>query len=233
MAVEFLSFRLLSPCNLITSNILNTLNILEVMIITGTIYAVALNNRDEYERRESSFLEPPYKSPPNSPVLYIKPRNCVAVSGARVEIPADIPSLTLAPSLALLFAGTPNQPSAMALALDICETHASVFRPAIREQCRDGFLPLGEFVEWDPDILTGVCEMNVHGSQARSFDFAGLRRTPDELISELSSYMTLSDGDVLLVGAMQVRTERLDAQLVLTAPGMTGLKVTLARGLAI
>lgn len=43
----------------------------------GTIFAVALNHRSQTEAWLDAFQQPPYQTPPKTPVWFIKPRNTV------------------------------------------------------------------------------------------------------------------------------------------------------------
>src|SRR3546814_14247250 len=56
---------------------------------TGTIYGVVLNDRRTQERLCDEFDQPPYKSPPVAPVMYIKTSNTVVGDGAAVRIPQE------------------------------------------------------------------------------------------------------------------------------------------------
>src|SRR5690349_3216364 len=123
-------------------------------MIPGAAYGVALNDRLQLDQRAADFQEPPYGAAPRAPVLYIKPRNCFGFGGAPVPVPEELAEVEAAPPIALLFAHDLAQAEpadvraavgGACLALDVCEPHQNYSRPAIRERCRDGFLPLGAF----------------------------------------------------------------------------------------
>jgi 5-oxopent-3-ene-1,2,5-tricarboxylate decarboxylase/2-hydroxyhepta-2,4-diene-1,7-dioate isomerase len=73
----------------------------------------------------------------------------------------------------------------------------SYYRPAVAERCRDGFLPLGEFSSpRNPDAIT----TQIDGSDVHRWSLDRLVRSAGVLISDLSQFMTLCAGDVLLLG---------------------------------
>jgi 5-oxopent-3-ene-1,2,5-tricarboxylate decarboxylase / 2-hydroxyhepta-2,4-diene-1,7-dioate isomerase len=90
-----------------------------------------------------------------------------------------------------------------AVAIDVAIPHKSVFRPAIRQRCSDGFLPIGPGVVErsavaDPDKLT--ITVSVNGAEKQRWSTAELVRPVAKLIAEISDFMTFAEGDALLVG---------------------------------
>ena len=88
-------------------------------------------------------------------------------------------------------------------AIDVCEPHDSYYRPAIRQRCRDGFLPIGPRVVpaaaiTDPDALE--ITVSVNGAPAARWSTADLVRPLASLIADITAFMTLTEGDLLLVG---------------------------------
>lgn len=176
-------------------------------MIQGAAYGVALNDRLQLDERTADFQEPPYGGAPRAPVLYIKPRNCFGPGGAPVPVPAELAEVEAAPTIALLFArdlahAEPADVRAAVggacLILDVCEPHQNYYRPAIRERCRDGFLPFGAFAPLPArqgDIVTSI-----DGQEAHSWSLDRLARPIETLCAEISRFMTLQAGDLLLVG---------------------------------
>lgn len=77
------------------------------------------------------------------------------------------------------------------------------FRPAIRQRCRDGFCAIGPWIiarqEVDtPDALEVRVFINSELRATRST--ANCVRPVAKLIADVSEFMTLSAGDVLLTG---------------------------------
>lgn len=168
----------------------------------GTVYGVVLNDRAEQADYASAFTEAPYAAPPKAPVVYIKPAACISSGGAPVKLPAGETSLKLSPTIALLFGrasvdGGVAAVAAAALALDVSLPGGDYYRPDIARRCRDGFLPLAAFGAADlPDeLITYVDDAPVH-----RWSLSRLLRDPATLIADLSAFMTLRAGDVLLIG---------------------------------
>jgi 5-oxopent-3-ene-1,2,5-tricarboxylate decarboxylase / 2-hydroxyhepta-2,4-diene-1,7-dioate isomerase len=170
--------------------------------IVGNIYGVVLNDRREVERLNAEFKKKPYDASPKAPVVYMKPRT--SLSGDPVNHPAQ--SLNCAPTLAMLFAHDAVRVSletaldyvgATALAIDVSIPQASYYRPAIAERNADGFLVLGvwQVPSWPDEIVTAI-----DGEPAHQWRFDTLVRSPAQLIAELSAFMALRAGDVLLAG---------------------------------
>ena len=56
----------------------------------ATAYGTLLNHRDALAALGDAVHQPPHKAPPKAPVLYIKPRHCLAGHGSAVEVPAAL-----------------------------------------------------------------------------------------------------------------------------------------------
>lgn len=174
----------------------------------GTVYGVILNDRSECAELGNALSAEPYGRPPVSAPLYIKPRGCLVASGGTVRLsPGE--SVSIAATVGLLFARATSRVAvghALAgiggacLALDVFESHASYYRPAIRERCRDGFLPLGGMGRFAPALASATVETRVDGELVHSWSLTRLARPMAALIAEVADYMTFEAGDLLLVG---------------------------------
>jgi 5-oxopent-3-ene-1,2,5-tricarboxylate decarboxylase/2-hydroxyhepta-2,4-diene-1,7-dioate isomerase len=170
------------------------------------IYGVVLNDRDERQALAQSFHESPHDRPPIAPVVYIKPRLCATTGGASVPVPRAADELVVAATIGLLFGRDATCVAAndamkfvdaACLALEVSLPSPSYYRPAVAERCRDGFLPLGEFSSPRiPDAIT----TQIDGSDVHRWSLDRLVRSAGVLISDLSQFMTLCAGDVLLLG---------------------------------
>jgi len=178
-------------------------------MIAGNIYGVVLNDRPQLVRMAGDFAMPPYKKPPEAPVLYIKTRNCLACDGSDIVLDADLAQVELAATLGLLFGRPAIKTSrenaldcvaGICLALDISESEDSYYRPTVRQRCRDGFLPLGKFGAFDPEILKASIGTSVNGMAVHAWSSERLARDAATLIADVSSFMTLAAGDLLLIG---------------------------------
>jgi 5-oxopent-3-ene-1,2,5-tricarboxylate decarboxylase/2-hydroxyhepta-2,4-diene-1,7-dioate isomerase len=86
---------------------------------------------------------------------------------------------------------------------DVSVPHESFYRPPIRFKCRDGFCPMGPRVVdraqvTDPDAL-GV-RVFVDGALRQENTTANLIRSTARLIADITEFMTLGAGDVLMTG---------------------------------
>lgn len=178
-------------------------------MISGTIYGTILNDREQLDELAGAFQEPPYKAPPKRPVLYLKTRNCLVPDKGCVAIPAGLARVEVAATLGLLIARNACRVTTAAaldhvggacLALDISEPQESYYRPAVRQRCRDGFLPLGDLTEFAPALLSGDIETRVDGAVAHAWSPKRLVRNAATLIADISAFMTLAAGDLLLIG---------------------------------
>lgn len=178
-------------------------------MIAGNIYGVVLNDRPQLAQMAGDFAMPPYKKPPEAPVLYIKTRNCLASGGGDIALDTGLVQVEVAATLGLLFGRAATQisrenaldcVSGICLALDISEPEASYYRPAVRQRCRDGFLPLGNFSAFDPKRLGASIGTSINGAAVHAWSPERLARGAAALIADISSFMTLAAGDLLLIG---------------------------------
>lgn len=172
----------------------------------GTIYGVVLNDREERDRLASAFAEAPYKAAPSAPVLHVKPAAAVQAVPGRVEIPAGADQVVVAATWALEFAAdacrlTPEQVpgviGGMRLALDVSLPAPDYYRPAIAQRARDGFLPLGPSRAMRAPL---AIQTWIDGVAAHRWQPEILVRDAWSLVSDLSQFMTLRAGDLLMIG---------------------------------
>jgi 5-oxopent-3-ene-1,2,5-tricarboxylate decarboxylase/2-hydroxyhepta-2,4-diene-1,7-dioate isomerase len=178
-------------------------------MIAGNIYGVVLNDRPQLAQMAGNFAMPPYKKLPEAPVLYIKTRNCLTFNDSNVMLDADLAQVEVAATLGLLFGRAATKVSredafdcvaGACIALDISEPEASYYRPTVRQRCRDDFLPLGGFTAFNPEFLEAGISTSVNGVGVHSWSSERLARDAATLIADISSFMTLAAGDLLLVG---------------------------------
>jgi 5-oxopent-3-ene-1,2,5-tricarboxylate decarboxylase/2-hydroxyhepta-2,4-diene-1,7-dioate isomerase len=178
----------------------------------GTVYGVLLNYRGALAALGDAVNRPPYKAPPKAPVLYIKPANTRSGHGAPIPVPDDAPELEVGASLAVVIGRTAcrvaperalDHVAGYTIANDVSVPHESYYRPSIRFKCRDGFCPVGpRLVERgaiaNPDAL--AIRVFVDGVLAQENTTANAIRPVARLIAEITDFMTLSPGDILLTG---------------------------------
>jgi len=177
--------------------------------IRGAVYGVALYAGEAVENGAAA----PEKAVPSSPVLFIKPPNTFLANGGMVWLPATMSGVTVSASLAIVFARDTRLVTAAeafdgvegyTLALDLTEEGAGFFRPPVREKCRDGFLPIGPRIV-SRKAIDSLDELEVRleidGEEVASFAAGEKRNVMAKLIEEVSAFMTLRAGDVLLAAS--------------------------------
>lgn len=177
----------------------------------GTVYGTLLNFRGALAALGDSVHRPPLKAPPRAPVLYIKPRNTRAADGALITVPQGVEALEMGASLALVMgrtacrvseAGALDFIAGYAIANDVSVPHQPYYRPSMRFKCRDGFCPIGAVVARrrvaDPDDLT--MRVEIDGVEVQRSHTSQLIRHVARLLADVTDFMTLSPGDVLMVG---------------------------------
>ncbi|MBO1000082.1 fumarylacetoacetate hydrolase family protein [Bacillus sp. SD075] len=180
--------------------------------ISGTVYGTLLNYKGSLEALKGKIDHPPYNEPPKGPILYIKPRNTFSSFSNPIPLPNGIAELEIGASLAIVISNTATRVKkehaldyieGFTIANDISIPHESVFRPAIRHKARDGFCPIGPWVVSkesisNPDSL-GI-RVYINGELRQENSTSNLIRSISRLIEDVTDFMTLSTGDVLLVG---------------------------------
>ena len=174
--------------------------------VRGTVYGIVLYGSDadrHFAAEEKSAL-------PSAPVLFIKPRNTYLRSGGIVQLPSTLPELEVSATVGLVFGANVRNVTAtkafdavagLLLALDLSEPGAGLFRPPIREKCRDGFLPLGSSIvaaDRVSDLAGLSVSLQVDGHTAASLHLADNLAAIASSIEAISTFMTLRAGDVLL-----------------------------------
>jgi len=147
------------------------------------IYGAALNFRAELERLSGQL--------PVAPVLYLRPRNTWNASGAAIRMPTDAKELKMAGTIGIVIGW------GFVAVNDVSIPHESYFRPAIRQRCRDGFCVIGsDIIERMPEEI----RISINGELRCRARIADLVRPIDKLIADISEFLTLQPGDIVLVG---------------------------------
>jgi 5-oxopent-3-ene-1,2,5-tricarboxylate decarboxylase / 2-hydroxyhepta-2,4-diene-1,7-dioate isomerase len=86
---------------------------------------------------------------------------------------------------------------------DVSIPHTSFYRPAISQKSRDGFCPIGPYIVEkeavdNADALT--IKVSVNGEVRQENTTANLVRSIACLLEDVTDFMTLHPGDILLVG---------------------------------
>lgn len=175
------------------------------------MYGVVLNDKRSLAQLGDALQQPPYKTAPKAPVMYIKPANTLAGDGAEIELPAGADSVEIGATLGVVI-GAPASRLSLESALavvagyvvvaDLSLPHASYYRPAIREKCFDDSCPMSS--EMIPaahvgDVSNLSIETWVNGALLDSWALSDLLRGVSELLRDVTEFMTLRSGDMLLV----------------------------------
>ena len=195
-------------------------------VATGTLFGVALNYQGLLKQRLAEFEQPPYQKPPVKPVLFIKTPNTRNGHDQAVIYPAGIQHLQPGPALGVVIGKDASRVSE-AQALDYVAGYTivnefslpedSYYRPAVKAKCRDGFCSLGpELVARDqvanPHQLS--LKLYVNGELRQQNSTANFVRNIPQLIAEISEFMTLHEGDVLITGTPEGRVDVLPGDTV-------------------
>jgi 5-oxopent-3-ene-1,2,5-tricarboxylate decarboxylase / 2-hydroxyhepta-2,4-diene-1,7-dioate isomerase len=168
----------------------------------GTVYGTLMNFRGELDALGAKMNEPPYKAPPQAPVLYIKPANTWSENGDAIVIPSGVAEVEVGATVAMVMKSA-RQVAGFVLMNDVCIPHESLFRPPVKVRCLDGFLGIGDRVRarneaGDPAVFK--LEVRVNGELKQTVRFSQLVRPADKLLADVSEFMTLAEGDMLMLG---------------------------------
>lgn len=178
----------------------------------GTVYGALLNHRAALAALGDAVHQPPYKAPPKAPVLYIKPRNTHIGHGDPIVVPAGVDALEIGATLGIVIGRTAcrvREAEALSvvagytLCNDVSVPHASYYRPSLSYRCRDSFLSIGPWIVAaqrvaEPDAL--VISVTIDDQPVWHANTGGMFRPVARLIADVSEFMTLSAGDVLMLG---------------------------------
>lgn len=181
--------------------------------LSGVVYGTLMNDPEALADLGEQVNEAPYKAPPKAPVMYIKPRNTLAATGSSLCLPAGHESLEIGACLGLVIGRTACRvPVGQALDYiagytivnDVSLPHDSYYRPSIRFKARDGFCPIGPRVipasELNkPDELD--VSVYIDDNLVQQSSTAGRVRSVAQLLADVTDFMTLQAGDILMLGA--------------------------------
>ena len=178
----------------------------------NAVYGVALNFRAALDSLGEKMNRDPYKKPPEAPVLYLRPRNTWNTNGAAIPVPADAQQLKMGGTLGVIIGRTACRVAAKdALAYvggytvvnDVSIPHESYYRPAIRQRCRDRFCAISPHVadrKALPDPNQSGIRIHINGRLRCEANTRGLVRPIERLIADITEFLTLRPGDIILVG---------------------------------
>nr|WP_301334687.1 fumarylacetoacetate hydrolase family protein [Variovorax dokdonensis] len=189
-----------------------------------------LNFRAEFDALAPQMNEPPYKAPPQAPILYVKTANTFSAHGADIALPAHVEEVEVGATIGLVM-GDAGRVAGCALFNDLSIPHASFYRPPVKFKCLDGFLGVGGTLRTDgADPGAMSLEVRIDGQAKQRADFSQLVRDPARLLADVTDFMTLRSGDVLLLGCNAARPlARAGQRIDIVAPGFETLSNTLVK----
>jgi 5-oxopent-3-ene-1,2,5-tricarboxylate decarboxylase/2-hydroxyhepta-2,4-diene-1,7-dioate isomerase len=173
----------------------------------------------------AAFQQAPYQKPPTKPVLFIKTPNTRNQHDAVVLHPQG-ERLQPGPALGVVIglrASRVSLENAMAhvagyvVVNEFSLPEDSYYRPAVKAKCRDGFCALGPHLiprdqVANPNQLS--LKLWVNGELRQENSTAHWVRDIAQLIAEISEFMTLHPGDVLITGTPEGRVDVLPGDKV-------------------
>ena len=222
----------------------------------GTVYGALLNFRREWDLWAPQMAQAPYKAAPQAPVLYIKTANTFAPCGTAIAVPDEV---DVGATLGLVIGGFEEKlPPALAesaqaatkkeasglhriagcvLLNDLSLPHASYYRPPIKFRNPDGFLGCGPALQTLPSLDSLVLQVRISGESVQRVELSTLVRDAATLLRDVSEFMTLQAGDVLMLGTdclpdgTRPRAKAGD-RIEISAPGFAPLVNTLVEDAA-
>ncbi|WP_211284566.1 fumarylacetoacetate hydrolase family protein [Rummeliibacillus pycnus] len=180
--------------------------------VGGTIYGTLLNYQEEFNQLKPLLTTAPYNDFPKAPILYIKPANTLNAHQKIIPLTNDVENVQANGTLAIVIKKNAYKVKkeqykefilGYTIANDITIPHENYYRPAILHKSRDGFCPIGPYIVsvdsiYDPNNLT--ISTFVNGELKKQVSTSGLIRSIGQLLEDVTEFMTLSAGDVLLTG---------------------------------
>jgi 5-oxopent-3-ene-1,2,5-tricarboxylate decarboxylase/2-hydroxyhepta-2,4-diene-1,7-dioate isomerase len=182
--------------------------------LSGTVVVALVNDQATFDALGAATQAPPYKAAPRAPVLGIKPPACLLAPSEPLRCGPE--GLQIGAGIGLVLGrtacrlGEADALRALAgftLVVDAFVPHASLYRPAARARSRDGSCLVGPTVV--PLHRLGgapeAIEITVQIGRAAPQPLMprAWQRGAARLLAEVSEFMTLSAGDVLVLGIPQ------------------------------
>jgi len=208
--------------------------------LSGTVYGVLFNHAPALAALGDAVNAAPYKARPLAPVLYVKPRNTLAAAGAACELPVGIEALQIGANLGIVIGRTAcrvcTQEAASFVAgytivNDLSVPHENFHRPSVRFKTLDGSCVIGAPVPRarvaNPDALS--VRVFVDGDVAQRTDTAARIRPMAQLLTDITDFMTLAPGDIVLLGTSHgAPTARAGQRVAIEIDGLGRVEHTLA-----
>ena len=200
------------------------------LVKRGTVYGTLMNFRSELDALGAKMNEPPYKAPPKAPVLYVKPANTWTENGGAIPVPARVPEVAVGATVAMVMKSA-HEIAGFVLMNDLTIPQPNFYRPPVKFNCLDGFLGIGDRIRarneaGDPAVFK--LEVRINGSLVQTVRFSQLVRPADQLLADVSEFMTLGEGDMLMLGCDAERPRaRVGDRIEISMPALGTLTNTL------
>ena len=180
--------------------------------LSGTVYGTLLNHAPALAALGDAANAAPYKAAPKAPVLFVKPRNTLLATGQPVHAPDGEGVWQIGVSLGIVIGRTACRVAESAansviagytMVVDFSVPHESFYRPSVRVKARDGSCAIGPHVASPaelpaPDNL--AITVTVDGAITQQASTANMIRPVARLLADVTDFMTLAPGDVLMLG---------------------------------
>jgi 5-oxopent-3-ene-1,2,5-tricarboxylate decarboxylase / 2-hydroxyhepta-2,4-diene-1,7-dioate isomerase len=205
-----------------------------------TVVGAMFEFQSAWDAAAETMAREPHHRPPKHPVLYIKPANTWSTGGQPVLLPSEIDEVQVGATLGIAFARTAARVSehdaldfvaGYCIVNDVTVPHTSLLRPPMKQKCRDGFCPIGPLVP-ARGVSPAALEIRsyVDGTLQHTASTATLRRSVARLIADVSEFMSLAPGDLLLVGVPHgVPCARVGQHMAIEIDGLGRLENPLLR----
>ncbi len=181
--------------------------------LSGSVVGCLMNHPGALAALGDAVFQAPYRTPPRAPVLYIKPRNTFIAAGTASQVPADGGGVEVGATLDIVIEHSACRVDERAalhviagftVVADFCLPHPDgYYRPPVRLRARDASLAVAPGVMRrdevaDPDALPIV--VSIDGCEVQRGSTTGLVRPVARLLAEVTEFMTLQAGNILLLG---------------------------------
>lgn len=200
------------------------------LVKRGTVYGTLMNFRSELDALGAKMNEPPYKAPPKAPVLYLKPANTWTENGGAIPVPPRVPEVAVGATVAMVMKSA-REIAGFVLMNDLTIPQPNFYRPPVKFNCLDGFLGIGDRIRarneaGDPAVFK--LEVRINGELKQTVRFSQLVRSAEQLLADVSEFMTLGEGDMLMLGCDAERPRaRVGDRIEISMPALGTLTNTL------
>jgi len=209
--------------------------------LSGTVVGVLLNHAPALAALGDAVNAAPYKAPPQAPVLYLKPRNTLGGAGSACAVPAGVDALQVGANLGIVIGRTACRVAASdahafvagyVIVDDLSVPHDGFYRPSVRFKALDGSCVVGPAVVPRAQVrdagALGV-RVFVDGELAQRADTGSRVRPLARLLADITDFMTLAAGDIVLLGtAHGAPTARAGQRVAIEIDGLGRLEHMLA-----